>query len=368
MVELGDGDGDGFQLTINEEFAKNAVKEKYAGVEGFDAERALEAVDRRRKYGIGTVDQAAAFDAACDDGLESSEEDDDDDEEEDEYAEMLTPEVDLQVLKTLARIKSQDPEIYDSGKSYFTGESRPEARACRDGQTRLARAAAAELLLIPRNPTSNRANPPSPRTPRSAVGLEEEIGKARLQWKQKQQEIQKSKPLTLKDYHRKTLLEEVGLAPEGEPAGTAQSKTFTHVEEQEQLRDELRAAVSLEAGGADDGDEDSFLTRRTKSADEIKLEEEEYRRFLIDGINNDGGKSAEALREWQTYAYNPNVDEDESFLMNYILNRGWLAKGSMVTPSYNDIVDDSSDEAAFENAERFESTFNHRFEEECVFM
>jgi hypothetical protein len=50
-----------------------------------------------------------------------SETDSEEAESEDEYGEELTPTVDAAILRTLARIKRKDPEIYNSEKGIFEG-------------------------------------------------------------------------------------------------------------------------------------------------------------------------------------------------------------------------------------------------------
>ena len=50
-----------------------------------------------------------------------SESDSESDESEDEDGEELTPAVDAAILRTLARIKRKDPEIYDSKTNIFQG-------------------------------------------------------------------------------------------------------------------------------------------------------------------------------------------------------------------------------------------------------
>lgn len=49
------------------------------------------------------------------------EEDSEEAESEDEDGEELTPAVDAAILRTLARIKRRDPEIYNAEKSIFEG-------------------------------------------------------------------------------------------------------------------------------------------------------------------------------------------------------------------------------------------------------
>ena len=49
------------------------------------------------------------------------EDDDSESETEDEDGEELTPAMDAAILRTLSKIRSQDPTIYDSSKSVFQG-------------------------------------------------------------------------------------------------------------------------------------------------------------------------------------------------------------------------------------------------------
>jgi protein KRI1 len=55
------------------------------------------------------------------DDLEDSETDSEEAEDEDEDGEELTPAVDAAILRTLARIKRKDPEIYNTGTGVFEG-------------------------------------------------------------------------------------------------------------------------------------------------------------------------------------------------------------------------------------------------------
>ena len=58
------------------------------------------------------------------------ESDDSEDTEEDEDGEELTPAVDAAILRTLARIKRKDPDIYDSKKDVFEGTFFTLSAAC----------------------------------------------------------------------------------------------------------------------------------------------------------------------------------------------------------------------------------------------
>ena len=59
-------------------------------------------------------------------GSDASEDDKDDydsesDESEDEIGEELTPQADVAILRTLAKIKSKDPKIYEKDINVFEG-------------------------------------------------------------------------------------------------------------------------------------------------------------------------------------------------------------------------------------------------------
>ncbi|CAI2165293.1 15134_t:CDS:10 [Funneliformis geosporum] len=180
-------------------------------------------------------------------------------EEEDEFGELVTPEVDAQIMKTIVAIKSKDPKVYDSQSNFFA---------------------------------------------------DEEIQKAHHQWLDKQQKKKsEAKPMHLKDYHRKILLE--------------------------------------------------------NGAEEIKAEEEDYQNFLLENMADT--KDAEILKQWQNYKNDPNINEDEAFLMDFILKRGWIDKESDKVPSYDELIAEHHDDEneKFEEAvDQFESKYNFRFEEE----
>ena len=63
-------------------------------------------------------------DADTDDSI-SDDSDSESAESEDEDGEELTPALDVAILRTLARIKARDPDIYDTGRSVFEGMSLP---------------------------------------------------------------------------------------------------------------------------------------------------------------------------------------------------------------------------------------------------
>ncbi|GJJ69454.1 protein KRI1 [Entomortierella parvispora] len=301
---------------INKEFADkyesnkrnqelSAIRDKYGDM---DEGRLAMIAERQHKYGYT---KNADYDY---DSYDSEE-----DEEEDEIGELVTPAVDGQIMKTIGLIRAQDPKIYEATSHFF---------------------------------------------------IPSEMEKARKQWKEKQAEEKKNKPMNLKDYHRKVLLEDGGMV--NEEAEDRQLKKdiseMTHVEQQEYLKREMKDAFM----GGDDDDEqdgdDSFFTQKAKTKEDEEAEEEDYKRFLMESMGSKSG-GATAFQDWREYKNAPTMDKDEAFLMDYILNRGWIDKSQKKSAAYQEIVrEDDLDELEksedeLDAAEEFESKYNFRFEE-----
>ncbi|KAK0197362.1 KRI1-like family C-terminal-domain-containing protein [Armillaria mellea] len=319
------------QLTINEHYAK-----------AFQYRKEREELEKlKAKYGS---------DAEEDD--EEEETDSESAESEDEDGEELTPAVDAAILRTLVRIKRKDPDIYNSEKSIFGEE-----------QTR-------SVALQP---------------------------KSRIKTKQ-------SKPVTLRQVVLESTLN---------PTSRSPSPELTHVEAQHELRKETIAAFHKDDA---DRDDDDLLVPREKSKDELEEEEEEYRDFLQREVGTDlkelvtihdsegvvkqeleqGGAPKKSKRKSTGATSNKSKeDENQEFLMNYILNRGWIDRSAKHVPTYQEAtsgrtkgksnakmeddedesgsasdghdlptVDPDIDEDDFEEiVDRFESSYNFRFEE-----
>lgn len=161
----------------------------------------------------------------------------------------------------------------------------------------------------------------------------------------------KEKKVTLKDYERKILLENGGFVDEYNEGGSGK----THRQEQE----ELRNAFKIEEES--DDEEGGFLTKKDKTSEEKEAEESDYRKFLLNQMQNDE-PSKKAFEEWSNYKGNPNVKPEDAFLMDYVLNRGWVDKKTEKPQTLADDVD--KDEADLDDIDRFESKYNFRFEEE----
>ncbi|CAG8473292.1 46098_t:CDS:10 [Gigaspora margarita] len=226
-------------LTINKEYAKKYEERK----------RNEELSKLKEKYG----------DLNSDEDEESSSS-----EEEDEYGELVTPEIDSQIMKTISAIKTKDPKVYDKNSNFFA---------------------------------------------------DEEIRKARQSWLDNQKKKKSEKPLSLKNYQRQILLEssditendikpEIDIVPEID---------LTPMEEEQKLKDEFKEAASKFDFNTEEGD-DGFLVQRSKTGEELKVEEEEYQAFLLESMAGNS-KDSEIIKQWQGYKSDPTVNKDEAFLM-----------------------------------------------------
>ncbi|KAK0483373.1 KRI1-like family C-terminal-domain-containing protein [Armillaria novae-zelandiae] len=312
------------QLIINEHYAK-----------AFQYRKEREELEKlKAKYGSDAEEDE-----------EDEETDSESAESEDEDGEELTPAVDAAILRTLARIKRKDPDIYKSEKSIFGEE-----------QTR-------SVALQPKSRTKTKVN----------FVLESTLN----------------------------------------PTSRSPSPELTHVEAQHELRKETIAAFHEDEA---DRDDDDLLVPREKTKDELEEEEEEYRDFLQREVGGDlkelvtfhdnedvvkqepeqGGAPKKSKKKSKGVASNKSKeDENQEFLMNYILNRGWIDRSSKHVPTYQEAtsgrtkgkskakteddedesgstsdghdvptVDPDTDEDDFEEiVDQFESSYNFRFEE-----
>ncbi|GAA5980013.1 hypothetical protein JCM10908_001498 [Rhodotorula pacifica] len=220
---------------------------------------------------------------------------DEDDEDETDYstddedAELVTPEVDAAILRTLAKIRAKDPSVYEEGRAVFDEEE-------------------AETAAARRNATSSSSKATTARQ-------------------------KASKPVLLKDFQRARLLAN----PEGDDDSTVNANVavdaeMTPVEEQRLLKQEMKAAF---LGADEDEDEDEegaggLFKKREKGEDERAREEQDYEKFLESAVGKKAVKAA--------------LGDEEAFLRDYILNRGWIDREDEAhhIPSYDEIVGGAS--------------------------
>ena len=244
---------------------------------------------------------------------EGSDESDSEDVTEDEDGEQLTPQVDAAILRTLQRIREKGSDLYDADNRVFDAEQ-------------------AQL----------KAGAPSAKSSRS-------------------------KRMTLQDYQRSRVLD--AMKNSNDPAKEIADATVrqlepvhetkmpvTHDAEQEAIRAEFLDAAK--EGGEDD---DLFHVRKVDG-------EDTYRSALLDALGDQGKEDQirGLLRDQTDDA--TRSKESEDFLMNYIMNRGWVDSDVPTTaPNARDWEAEAADldsEASFDSAaDAFEHAYNFRFED-----
>ncbi|KAJ3339899.1 hypothetical protein HDU93_007673 [Gonapodya sp. JEL0774] len=373
-MSLFDDIGD-IELTINPTFAEKYETKK----------RKEELSQLRDKYGDVDLD-GNPIDRRGDDGDGDGDDDSEEGELEDEVAELVTPEVDAKIMRTIAMLRARDPRIYDPKTKIFDNETLEEARERRN--------------------------------------------KARLE--------QASKPTTLKDYHRQALLEGGAMyKEESDDEEKVGDRPLTYVDEERQVKQEFQRAVAETTAHEDD-----FFTVRNRTEDEVAAEEEQYREFLMKEIEANDKSTADAIKRWSAIRANEDnessdgaeeidhdglqeparasrakpiaaratkqtsttsldlshlstgdavlrkakhaahvaegeggIDDNEAFLWDYLLNRGWLShtatrppngphpSAALYRPGSPEAVSDADSSDSEEQAEQFERLYNFRFEE-----
>jgi protein KRI1 len=137
--------------------------------------------------------------------------------------------------------------------------------------------------------------------------------------------------------------------------------------EQRELRESLKRSIAAIENDSDD--EEPLLKLRKKTNEEIEREDKDYVRWLEgkegSKLNRQMAEDMSALRRYWT---DPNLDEDERFLRDYILHKGYIDKDAKRIPTYDELVGDHDhhddiDEEEVEKQEQFERKYNFRFEE-----
>ena len=202
---------------------------------------------------------------------DDSDVDSESDVEEDETGELLTPAIDAQILNTISAIKAHDPSVYDKERVFFDSK---------------------------------------------------ELAKREKEWKKNKRD----KKLTLLQYqHEQTATGKV--EEEGDEEDFGKPKTYQ--QEQDDLKKEFQQAIgSQEHNNRNNECDDLLLIKKTKSSEQVKREEEEYRKFLLENLAKNEHSPKTHMSSW-LQENQENLDPDERFLVNFVLNRGWVdPKGS----------------------------------------
>ncbi|CAK9806704.1 Protein KRI1 homolog [Anthophora plagiata] len=237
---------------------------------------------------------------------------------EEEEENELTQQFDKDFYKTLAYLKNKDPKIYNEEMTFF-----------------------------------------------------EDTNKAQeLHNEKKKQKTAKEKSVFLRDYERNIILERDGKFSDSEDENELRKKKevaekVTYVQEQNQLKESFKDALQ------DEEEEDDLLKPKTKSQSEKEKEEADYKEWLKGQKATINESEQQVLKPLRDFWSNPNLDANEKFLRDYILNNKYLDNnytGSDLDDDASLMVHDSDedlskDEETIEKQEEFEHKYNFRFEE-----
>lgn len=189
------------------------------------------------------------------------------------------------------------------------------------------------------------------------------------------------KPMYLKDYERKVILEKEGKYEDEDDSDDEEAverreraASPSYMQEQKELKESFRKFIQ----DSDDDDEvregdgaSQLLTRRIKSQEEKDKEEADYVEWLKGQAELEGAEEVKDMKYLRDYWNDPELDEKECFLRDYVLNKGYLDEdddGERI-PTYDEVVQDDVEdseeegETFLERQENFERSYNFRFEE-----
>uniref|UniRef100_A0A8C8JYW7 Protein KRI1 homolog n=1 Tax=Oncorhynchus tshawytscha TaxID=74940 RepID=A0A8C8JYW7_ONCTS len=155
------------------------------------------------------------------------------------------------------------------------------------------------------------------------------------------------KPMYLKDYERKVILERGGAA------------SPSYIQEQRELKESIKHCR----------DKHSIFLNCYLSTRQDK-EEEDYVDWLKGQAELGGPEEVQDMKYLRDYWNDPELDEKECFLRDFVLNKGYMEKDDVDRiPSYDEVVNDDVEdseedgESFLERQEDFERHYNFRFEE-----
>ncbi|XP_059588341.1 protein KRI1 homolog isoform X2 [Alligator mississippiensis] len=239
----------------------------------------------------------------------------------------LDPRQDRDFYRTLGLLKTKDPQIYQADATFYSQEE-------------------------------------------SSSESEEEVPQKR-----------KQKPMYLKDYERKVILEKEGKYEDEEDEkheeATAQRRkkaaSKTYMEEQQEIKQSFRPFVADSEEEEEDEGSSALLRHRPQTTEEKAREENDYITWLK-GQTDTPDQHLQDLAPLKAFWSDPALEPGERFLRDYILNQryneedeedGEEEEGQGPGPPLGLGLADSSDEGELflQRQDDFERRHNFRFEE-----
>uniref|UniRef100_A0ACB8ETI8 Uncharacterized protein n=1 Tax=Sphaerodactylus townsendi TaxID=933632 RepID=A0ACB8ETI8_9SAUR len=139
----------------------------------------------------------------------------------------------------------------------------------------------------------------------------------------------KVKPMYLKDYERKVILEKAGKYVDEDDDGAAVKNKLSYVEEQKQLKESFQRflADSDEEEQSKERRSPTLLQKKVQSKTEKELEKADYISWLKGQEEVQAEEALQDLAPLREYWNDPKLDEKEQFLRNYILNQCYKEAG-----------------------------------------
>ncbi|XP_055008964.1 protein KRI1 homolog [Boleophthalmus pectinirostris] len=237
----------------------------------------------------------------------------------------LDPELERDFYRTLSLLKKKDPKIYEKDVKFYS-----EAPSTSDEK---------------------------PSTSKKAV-----------------------KPMYLKDYERKVILEREGKFEDDDESDEEEAvkrneraASPSYIQEQKELKESFRKFIQ-DSDNEEEAGEDGvseLLTRRIKTQEEKDKEEADYVEWLKGQAELDDQEEVTDMKYLRDYWNDPELDEKERFLRDYVLNKGYQEEDEDEDriPTYDELVQDEVEdseeegESFLERQEDFERSYNFRFEE-----
>lgn len=214
--------------------------------------------------------------------------------------ELVNPEFDKEFLKSLAYLKSKDPDKYKVIPTFFE-------------------------------------NVPT---------IEDTVKEKQLRKGQK--------PVTVADFQRERLIKTEGRMSEDEDDDVPTDLPYNA--EQLKIKNELKKVLE------DSSEDEGLFKVRDKPKAEVEKEENDYMKWLAGQKKDESiGDDAKVLKPLKDFWTSNKLPKEDQFLRDYIVNKRYMDNGNVST--YDDLVALSEDEEEVEKQAEVEQKYNFRFEE-----